>query len=97
MVCLDSFTKFRSVWDEDKEKAVAVSVCFRFVFCFLRERFSNDCRRTNTKVINPTNHNRSKQLAMNQSEFLAVACIMLQAREKSHVQGAVGFAFALHG
>ena len=51
MMCLDSFTKFRSVWDEDKEKAVAVSVCFRFVFCFLRERFSNDCRRTNTKVI----------------------------------------------
>ena len=33
---------------------------------------------------------------MNQSEFLAVTCMLLQAREKSHVQGAVGFAFALH-
>ena len=31
---------------------------------------------------------------MNQSEFLAVTCILLQAWEKSHVQGAVGFAFA---
>ena len=34
VMCLDSFTKFRSVWDEDKGKAVAVSVCFRFVFVF---------------------------------------------------------------
>ena len=25
MTCLDSFTQFHSVWDEDKEKAVAVS------------------------------------------------------------------------
>ena len=25
------------------------------------ERFSNDCRKTKTKVITPTNHNRSKQ------------------------------------
>ena len=25
------------------------------------ERFSNDCRKTKTKAITPTNHNRSKQ------------------------------------
>ena len=25
ITCLDSFTKFHSVWDEDKEKVVAVS------------------------------------------------------------------------
>ena len=34
VMCLDPFTTFRSVWDEDKGKAVAVSVCFRFVFVF---------------------------------------------------------------
>ena len=98
MTCLDSFTKFRSVWDEDKEKAVAVSVCFSFffVFCFFIELFSKDCRRTNTKVITPTNHNRSKQRAMNQSEFLAVTCMLLQAREKSRLQGAICFGFAPH-
>ena len=25
------------------------------------ERFSNDCRKTKTKAITPTNHNRSRQ------------------------------------
>ena len=25
MTCLDSFTQFHAVWDEDKQKAVAVS------------------------------------------------------------------------
>jgi len=25
MTCLDAFTQFHSVWDEDKQKAVAVS------------------------------------------------------------------------
>ena len=28
MTCLDSFTQFHAVWDEDKEKAVAVSVFY---------------------------------------------------------------------
>ena len=32
--------------------------------------------------------------AMNQSQFLAITCNMLKAREKSRVQGAIGFGFA---
>ena len=33
---------------------------------------------------------------MNQSQFLAITCNMLKAREKSRVQGAIGFGFASH-
>ena len=32
--------------------------------------------------------------AMNQSEFLAITCNSLKAREKSRVHGAIGFGFA---
>ena len=31
---------------------------------------------------------------MNQSEFLEITCNLLKAREKSRVQGAIGFSFA---
>ena len=34
--------------------------------------------------------------AMNQSQFLAITCNSLVAREKSRVQGAIGFGFAFH-
>ena len=34
--------------------------------------------------------------AMNQSQFLAIICNWLQAREKSRVHGAIGFGFASH-
>ena len=34
--------------------------------------------------------------AMNQSQFLAITCISLQAREKSRAQGAIGFGFDSH-
>ena len=33
---------------------------------------------------------------MNQSQFLAIACNSLVAREKSRVHGAIGFGFAFH-
>ena len=33
---------------------------------------------------------------MNQSEFLAITFILLKAREKSRVQGAIGFSFPSH-
>ena len=33
---------------------------------------------------------------MDQSEFLAITCNLLKAREKSHVLGAIGFGFASH-
>ena len=32
--------------------------------------------------------------AMNQSQFLAITCNLLKARERSRVQGAIGFGFA---
>ena len=34
--------------------------------------------------------------AMNQSQFLAIICNLLKAREKSRVNGAIGFGFASH-
>ena len=34
--------------------------------------------------------------AMNQSQFLAITCNSLKAREKSRVHGAIGFGFAAH-
>ena len=34
--------------------------------------------------------------AMNQSQFLAIICNSLKAREKSGVQGAIGFGFDSH-
>ena len=33
---------------------------------------------------------------MNQSEFLAITCNLRKAKEKSCVQGAIGFSFASH-
>ena len=34
--------------------------------------------------------------AMNQSQFLAITCNLLEAREKSRVHSAIGFGFASH-
>ena len=34
--------------------------------------------------------------AMNQSQFLAITCNSLEAREKSHVRSAIGFGLASH-
>ena len=51
--------------------------------------------KTKTKAITPTNHNRNKQ-RHNQSQFLAITCNQLQAREKSCAHGVIGFAFASH-
>ena len=33
---------------------------------------------------------------MNQSEFLAITCNLLKAREKSRIHGAIGFGFSSH-
>ena len=56
-----------------------------------QELFSNDCRKPNPKVITPITTGEKR--AMNQSEFLAIAYHLLKAREKSRVQGAIGFGF----
>ena len=58
------------------------------------ERFSNDCRQSNTKVITPTNHNKSER----RDEPIRIQrnyCNLLKARGKSRVQGAI-FGFASH-
>ena len=54
--------------------------------------FSNVCRKTNTKVISPTNHNN----AINQSELRAPPWNLFKAQEKSRVQGVIGFNFTSH-
>ena len=36
-------------------------IFLRCLFYPYTERFSNDCRKTKTKAITPTNHNRSRQ------------------------------------
>ena len=61
------------------------------------ERFSNDCRKTKTKAITPTNTTEADS-ATNQSQFLEINCNSLKAREKSRVHGAIGcgFGFASH-
>ena len=56
----------------------------------LIKRFSNDYRKTKTKSITPTNHNRSKLLdepitTPGNYPYLA------QSAEKSHVHSAIGF------
>ena len=59
------------------------------------ERFSNDCRKTNSKVLlQPITTGANS--AAKQSEFLAVTCNLLKGREKSRVQGAIGLGFAFH-
>ena len=39
-----------------------ISFALRMEKILILERFSNDCRKTKTKVITLTNHNRNKQL-----------------------------------
>ena len=59
------------------------------------ERFSNDCRKTKTKAITTTNHDRGKR----RDEPITIPSNYLklvQAREKSRVHGAIGFGFASH-
>ena len=56
------------------------------------ERVSNECRKTNWQYQITTRANS----AMNQSEFLAITCNLLKAREKSRVRGVIGFGFASH-
>ena len=41
--------------------AIKCSICDCYSNCIKLERFSNDCRKTNIKVVTPTNDIRSKQ------------------------------------
>ena len=51
----------------------------------------NDCQKTYNKVVTSTNHNRRKQ-----RDEPAIIRNFFKAREKSHVQAALGFGFASH-
>ena len=46
------------------------------------------------QLLRPTTTGANR--ARNQSEFLAITCNLLKAREKSRTQGRIGFAFASH-
>ena len=64
---------------------------------WLLERFSSGCRKTNAKLIAPTNHNRSKQ----RDEPIRIPSNYLQLAQsagkiRARVQRAVCFAFAFH-
>ena len=60
------------------------------IFKMIIERFSNDCRKTKTKAIAPTNHNRNKE-HNEPITCLSIICNSLEAREKSRVRGVIGF------
>ena len=83
--------------------ALHISVAVSFLWpqtqkCYfaLLQQFAQSCgcRKTNTKVITPTNSSGSKQ----RDEPITIASnyLLLKAREKSRVQGAIGFGFASH-
>ena len=56
------------------------------------ERFSMAVEKPKPKQL-PRPITTGANSAMNQSQFLAITCNSLKAREKSRVQGAIGFGF----
>ena len=59
------------------------------------EHFSNDCRKTNSKAIIPTNHNKSKRC----DETIRVPrnhLLLTQGAGKSRVQRTIGSGFVSH-
>ena len=68
------------------------------MFAFLAlERFSNDCPKPKPKpkqLLRPITTGAGS--AINQSQFLAITCNSLEAREKSRVHDAIGFGFDSH-
>ena len=56
------------------------------------ERFSNECRKTKTKVIIPANQ-ANTNYPMNQSDLEANTCNWCQARENASEQVAIGLSF----
>ena len=55
--------------------------------------FSNDCRKSSTKVTTLTNHNRRKQQLIRIPSNYGN---LLKSQVKSHVQGSIGFGFTFH-
>jgi len=57
------------------------------------ERFPNDCPKPK-QLLRPITTGTDS--SMNQSQFLAITCNSLEAREKTRVRGAIDFGFASH-
>lgn len=57
-------------------------------------RFSNNCRKANSKVIIPTNHNRIKQ-GVNQSEFPAIYSVLLARSARKIARARFSFCLSL--
>ena len=66
------------------------SLCNRAVFGFQMTVEKSKPKQLLRPITTETNS------AMNQSQFLAITCNSLEAREKSRVHGAIGFGFASH-
>ena len=60
------------------------------------EHFSDDCLKIPIPEFLLRPITTGTNSAMNQSEFLAIIEDLFKAREKSRVQGAIGFGFASH-
>ena len=68
--------------------------CHGILICFRLERFSNDIRKTNTKVITLANHTRGKQ--RHESNRIPKNCPLKLAQSAgkiAHTQRAIGFGF----
>ena len=60
------------------------------------ERFSNDSRKNQNQRNYSDQSQQEPGSAMSQSQFLAISCNSLEAREKSRVHGAISFGFDSH-
>ena len=80
---------------EEKSAFSKIASLFNQSSDFRIERFSNDCRKPKPKqLLRPITTGAGS--AMNQSQFLAITCNSLEAREKSRVRGAIAFGFDFH-
>ena len=60
----------------------------------MKGRFSNDFRNTNTDpsyYSDQSQHEQTGQQTNQNQNFLAIICNLLEALEKSYVQGTIGF------
>ena len=78
---------------KSRNSVIVCVIVFNYILTVI-DRLSNDCQKTKTKAITPTN--QATNSSMNQSQFLAITCHLPETREKSRVHGAIGFGFASH-
>ena len=77
-------------------KLRAIARNFGIVLCFcLKSGFQVTAEKTELKQLLRPITTRTNS-AVNQSQFIAITCNSLYAREKSRVRGAIGFGFTSH-